>query len=132
MHALNDEPKYPHSRLTYEIIGAAMEVHRALGPGMLESTYSRCLEFELKSRGLTIEREKPIPIAYKSLSIENAFRADLVVDGKVLIELKVVDDLAPIHIAQTLNNLRLSGLQIGLVINFRTTNLRDGIKRLIV
>ena len=124
--------EYPHSRLTYDIIGAAMEVHNAIGPGMLESTYSRCLEYELTRRGMAIEREKPISISYKTLRIENAFRADFVVEGKVLLEVKAVESIVPVHAMQTLTNLRLAGLQIGLIINFHDANLRKGIKRLIV
>ena len=131
-NVLTKQVEYPHSRLTYDIIGAAMEVHRALGPGMFESTYSRCLEHELTLRGMSIERERPIPISYKSLTLENAFRADLIVDGKILIEVKAVESILPIHAAQTLTYLRLAGLQIGLIINFHAATLREGIKRLIV
>lgn len=125
-------PEYPHSRLTYDIIGAAIEVHRALGPGMLEAAYAKCLALELTNRGMAIEREKPIGIVYKSANIENAFRADLIVEKKVLVEVKATDLIVPIHTAQTLTYLRLSGLSIGLIINFHVENLRKGIKRLIV
>jgi len=118
--------------LTYEIIGAAMEVHRALGPGLLESAYEECLCHELDLRGIPYRRQHPLPIVYKSVRLDAGYRLDLLVDDRVVVELKAVEALAPIHEAQLLSYLRLGGWSIGLLINFNVTVLRDGIKRMIL
>ena len=115
--------------LTNLIIGAAIEVHRELGPGLLESAYAACLCRELQLRGLEFEREKPMPVAYKGLHIDCGYRLDVLVDGRVILELKAVKELRPIHEAQLLTYLRLSGVRVGLLINFNVPVLRDGIKR---
>ena len=115
--------------LTNLIIGAAIEVHRELGPGLLESAYAACLCRELQLRGLEFEREKPMPVAYKGLHIDCGCRLDVLVDGRVILELKAVEELRPIHEAQLLTYLRLSGVRVGLLINFNVPVLRDGIKR---
>ncbi|MGZ5021467.1 MAG: GxxExxY protein, partial [Chthoniobacterales bacterium] len=117
------------NQLTEGIIGAAIEVHRALGPGLLESAYEVCLCRELALRGLAFERQKPIPIEYKEINLDCGYRADLVVEGRVLVELKAVDVLLPIHEAQLLSYLKLSGLDAGLLINFNERLLKNGIKR---
>ena len=118
--------------LTEKVLAAAFEVHRSVGPGLLESTYRECLVEELKTIGLTVEREVPITIRYKELSIEGAFRADLVVENTVLLELKSVERLLSIHFAQTLTYLKLSKLRVGLLLNFNTSRLRHGIHRFVV
>ncbi|MGZ5504230.1 MAG: GxxExxY protein [Chthoniobacterales bacterium] len=117
------------NQLTEGIIGAAIEVHRALGPGLLESAYEVCLCRELALWGLAFERQKPIPIEYKEINLDCGYRADLVVEGRVLVELKAVDVLLPIHEAQLLSYLKLSGLDAGLLINFNERLLKNGIKR---
>jgi GxxExxY protein len=115
--------------LATKIIGAAIDVHRQLGPGLLESVYRDCMVYELKNRGLGIEREKTVPLRYKDLEFQAAYRADIIVDGKVIVELKAVDNLLPVHAAQLLSYLRLSGCKLGLLINFNVAQLRDGVKR---
>ena len=110
-------------------IGAAIEVHRQLGPGMLESAYEACLECELLARGHVVERQKPLPIVYKGVPIDCAYRMDMVVDEQVLVELQAVEQLLPIHQAQILSYLRLSGLPLGLLINFNGATLRQGVRR---
>jgi len=118
-------------QLTHEIIGAAIEVHRMLGPGLLESAYEECLARELNIRGIPFEQQKPLPLVYKDVKLECGYRVDLLVDGRVILELKAVDALAPIHDAIVLTYLRLSGCKIGLLINFHTAMLKDGIRRLV-
>ncbi len=115
--------------LTEEIIGAAMEVHRALGPGLLESTYEMCLCRELSVRHLKFERQKPVALEYKGVKLECGYRADLVIENLVLVELKAIDDLTPLHEAQLLSYLKLGGWQIGLLINFNVALLKHGIRR---
>jgi len=117
--------------LTEQIIGAAIEVHRHLGPGLLESAYEECLCHELHLRGLKFERQRPLPLEYKGIKLDCGYRMDIVVEEKVILELKVVDTIAPIHEAQLLTYLRLSGVKIGLIINFNIPVLKDGIKRLV-
>ena len=112
-----------------EIIAAAIEVHRELGPGLLESAYEECLCHELRIRGIDFRRQDPLPIVYKEKQLECGYRLDLVV-GEIVLELKCVDKLLPIHSAQLLTYLRLSGAKTGLLINFISALLRDGIKRL--
>jgi GxxExxY protein len=115
--------------LTHAIIGAAIEVHRVLGPGLLESAYEECLAHELTLRGVPFERQKPLPVVYKGMKLECGYRVDLLVDGRVVVELKAVEALAPIHDAILLTYLRLSGCKIGLLINFHCAVLKDGIRR---
>lgn len=116
--------------LTHRIIGAAIEVHRLLGPGLLESTYEECLCLELVLLGLPFERQVPLPIVYKSLRLLRAYKPDLLIDGAVIVELKTVDKVLPVHEAQILTYLRLSGLDRGLLINFNSVPLKKGIRRL--
>jgi len=115
--------------LTDSVIGSAIEVHRALGPGLLESAYEMCLCRELDLRQISFERQKPIPIAYKGIKLDCGYRADLVVDGRLLIEIKSVDAIAAIHEAQLLGYLKLGRWQIGLLINFNVQLLKSGIRR---
>ncbi|SOD80190.1 GxxExxY protein [Spirosoma fluviale] len=111
------------------VIGKAIEVHRALGPGLLESAYQECLFYELHSHGLYVEREKPMPIVYKDIVLEHGYRLDLLVENKLVIELKTVEDLNDLHKAQLLTYLKFGNYRLGLLINFRVKMLRDGIKR---
>ena len=117
-------------RLTDAVIGAAIEVHRTLGPGLLESAYQRALEHELTLRGLRFEAQKACAATYKGLQLEDAYRLDLLVGDQLVVELKAVDSLADVHEAQVLTYLRFTGCRIGLLINFRAKLLKDGLRRL--
>ena len=117
------------NRLTGQIIGAAIEVHRHLGPGLLESTYEACLAYELEQLGLSFERQKPLPLVYKEMRLDQGYRIDLLVEQQVVVELKVVEEIAPVHEAQLLSYLKLSGCSVGLLINFDVKLLKDGIRR---
>jgi len=117
--------------LTNHVIGLAIGVHRELGPGLLESAYEECLCFELKQSGIAFARQTPLAIAYKGTRLDCGYRLDIVVQDELIIELKAVDRLLPIHDAQLLTYLRLSGRKVGLLINFNTILLKDGIRRLI-
>lgn len=119
------------NEITQIILDAAFHVHTELGPGLLESVYEIVLAHELKKRGLRVERQKPIPIRYEELTFEEGFRADLLVEDKVIVELKSVEVLAPVHPKQVLTYLRLSGRKVGLLLNFGTMRLKDGIERII-
>ncbi|MBC7225849.1 MAG: GxxExxY protein [Thermoflexales bacterium] len=118
--------------LSNRIIGAALEVHRQLGPGLLESAYEECLAYELSLHGIPFERQKPIPVVYKGIRLDCGFRVDLLVDNLVVVELKAVDTLMPIHQAQVLTYLKLTGCRLGLLINFNVVRLREGIKRVVL
>jgi GxxExxY protein len=117
--------------LSRDIIAAAIEVHRVLGPGLLESSYEECLCYELQARGIPFERQKPLPIVYKGKKLDCAYRLDVLVDDVVLVELKSVDGLQPIHQAQVLTYLKLSGNKLGLLINFNVPLLKSGIRRVV-
>ena len=118
------------NKMTEMVIGAAIEVHRDLGPGLLESAYQRALEHELTLRKVRFEAQKVCPVTYKGLVFEDAYRLDLLVEDKVVIELKTVDAFADVHEAQVLTYLKFSGCRVGLLINFRTRLLKDGVRRL--
>jgi GxxExxY protein len=120
------------NEITHAVIGAAMEVHKRLGPGLLESAYEECLLHELRLRNLRVERQMGIPVVYKEVKLECGYRLDLLVEGRIVVELKSVEGLAPIHEAIILTYLRLSGQRIGLLINFNVTVLKDGVRRFIV
>jgi GxxExxY protein len=120
------------NEITHAIIGAAIEVHKYLGPGLLESAYEECLVHELSLRNLRFERQKPIPVVYKETKLECGYRIDLLVEDKIVVELKAVEGLAPIHDAIVLTYLRLSGHKLGLLINFHAATLKEGIRRLIL
>lgn len=113
------------------VIGAAIDVHRVLGPGLLEVAYESCLAFELAERGYSVERQKPVPITYKGVEVEAGFRIDLLVDRKIIVELKAVDSIAPIHKAQLMTYLKLTGLKVGLLMNFNVNMLRQGLHRVV-
>lgn len=119
------------NHLTREIIGAAIEVHRAVGPGLLESTYAACLAFELAERGFKVEQQKSLPVVYREVKLEAGYRIDLFVEEAVIIEIKAIERLAPIHEAQLISDLRLAGCQVGLLINFNVRKLTEGVRRLV-
>ncbi|MCH7695395.1 MAG: GxxExxY protein [Proteobacteria bacterium] len=118
--------------ITEVVIGCAIEVHRELGPGLLESAYEECLAYELKVQGLDIKRQIELPIKYKSVELKCGYRMDILIPDKLVIELKTVEKLLPIHQSQILTYLRLSGVKTGLLINFYTTLLKNGIKRIVL
>ena len=115
----------------YDIIGAAIKIHRELGPGLLESAYEACLAYELQGLGKRVERQKPVPLFYQGVKLDCGFRADLVVNGEVVIEIKCKEVLHPIDEAQLLSHLRLLNVSLGLLINFHVVLLKDGIKRMV-
>ena len=117
------------NELTDAIIGAAMEVHRTLGPGLLESTYEMCLCRELAIRGIPFERQVPIAVEYKGVKLDCGYRADIVINSSILVEIKAIDSLLPIHDAQLLSYLKLGGWKIGLLINFNVELLKHGLRR---
>jgi len=119
------------NRTTESIIGASIEVHRALGPGLLESAYETCLVFELTGRGLKVDQQKPLPVLYCDVKLDCGYRLDLLVEDMVIVEVKAVDRLAPIHQAQLLSYLKLSGCKVGLLINFNVKVLKQGIWRVV-
>ncbi len=118
--------------ITHEILDSAYTVHTELGPGLLESAYQACLVYELKKKGLKVEVEKPLPLVYKEIKLDYGYRIDILVEDKVVVELKTVDAFNDVHIAQILTYLKLSGCKVGLLLNFYTKHLKDGIKRLIL
>ncbi len=121
-----------NDELTEAIIGAAIEVHKTLGPGLLESAYEECLVHELHLRAIPFERQKDIPVVYKDIRLACGFRIDLLVDKRVIVELKAVDSLNPVYEAQILTYLRLTDCKIGLLINFNVRLLKHGIKRMVL
>lgn len=120
------------NNLTQIIIGKAIEVHRSLGLGLLESAYRECLHYELKLAGLTVEQEKSMPIVYKEVKLDHGYRIDLLVNDQIVVELKTVELITDVHIAQTLTYMKLGNYSTGLVINFNVTLLKNGIRRLIL
>jgi GxxExxY protein len=118
-----------HEQLSEAVIGSAIEVHRALGPGLLESAYALCMRHELELRGIPCQKEIPLPILYKGLQLEVGYRMDLVVDGKIVVELKSVETLTSVHEAQLLTYLKLSGLRVGFLFNFNCSVIRNSMIR---
>lgn len=123
--------KLYQEQLTGQVIGAAIEVHKQLGPGLLESTYQACLCHELELRGISYESEKPLPLEYKGIKLECGYRKDVLVAGAVIVEIKSVEALAPIHEAQLLTYLKLTGIKAGFLINFNVVVLKNGFRRLV-
>lgn len=119
------------NELSKKIIGAAIEVHKYLGPGLLESVYEECLSHELSLRYLSFERQKPLPIIYKGKELDCGYRLDIVVENTIILELKSCDNIEPIHKAQLLTYLKLTGLNLGLLLNFNVPVMRDGIVRIV-
>jgi len=120
------------NELSNLIIGKAIEIHKILGPGLLESAYKECLYYELISAGLKVEKEKPLPIIYKEIKLEQGYRIDLLVENKVVIELKTVDAFTDVHMAQVLTYLKFGHFKLGLLLNFNVMLLKDGLKRFIM
>jgi GxxExxY protein len=119
------------NEITEKIIGSAIRVHRVLGPGLLESAYEICLAYELAKLGLGIEKQKALPVIYEKVKLDCGYRIDLLVEKCVVVEIKSVELILPIHVAQLLSYLRLSGIHIGLLINFNVYRLKDGIRRIV-
>ena len=119
------------NEITHEVIGAAMDVHSVLGPGLLERAYRACLRHELELRGVAHLEEVDVPVTYKGLIVDIGYRVDLIVEDKVIVELKAVSQLLPVHESQLLSYLRMSKRPVGLLINFHVRHLRDGIKRMV-
>jgi GxxExxY protein len=134
---MNQQYEFDESRVLTEneisekIIGCAIAVHKALGPGLLESAYLECLAYELQLTGLYVEKQKPLPLTYKEVKLDAGYRLDILVEKKVIIELKSVDALNEIHVAQVLTYLKLSGCKLGLLMNFNVLRIVDGLKRLV-
>ena len=118
----------PNARITEAIIGAAMEVHRVLGPGLLESAYQACLEYELFQRGIKFAREVPVPVMYRTVKVECGYRLDFIVEDAVVVEIKSVERLAAVHTAQMITYLKLTGCRVGLIINFNVPLLKQGVR----
>jgi GxxExxY protein len=124
-----EESEVPGGDLTYRIIGHAMRVHRRLGPGLLESVYEKCLCYELVRAELRFRRQVPLPVHYDDVILDTGYIADIIVDDQVILELKAIERIMPIHEVQLMTYLRLTGCRIGLLINFNTVSLPDGIRR---
>ena len=118
-------------QISRRIIGAAIEVHRHLGPGLLESAYQSCLVFELKQHGLKVEEQKPLPVVYKQVKLDCGYRLDMVVEDEIIVEVKAIEKLLPIHDAQLLSYLRLAKKKVGLLMNFHVPVLKNGLKRIV-
>lgn len=116
--------------ISYEIIGSAIELHKSIGAGLLESVYETTLAFDLREKGMEVQQQVPMPLVYKEVKQDIGYRIDLIVDNKVLVEIKSVETLAPVHFSQTLTYLKLSGLKLGLLINFNSKTLKEGIHRI--
>ena len=119
------------NEISSKIIGAAIEVHKQLGPGLLESTYETCLTYELKQMGLDVKQQQALPVVYKEVKLDAGYRIDLLVENKVIVEIKSVEALADIHTAQLLTYLKLKDLKLGLLINFNSVRVIDGLKRIL-
>lgn len=119
-----------HDEISKIVIGCAIEVHKTLGPGLLESAYQECLFYEIQKRGLKVEKEKPLPIIYKEVKLDHGYRIDLLVEDKVVLELKTVDAFMDVHLAQMLTYLKFGSYKLGLLLNFNVCRLKDGIKRI--
>lgn len=119
------------NEISEKIIGCSIEVHKSLGPGLLESAYLECLYYELQKAGLKVEKQKPLPLIYKEVKLDAGYRLDLIVENKVVVEIKSIDCLNDIHVAQVLTYLKLSGCKLGLLVNFNVLRLTDGLKRLV-
>ena len=123
--------EYDENKLSNIILGCAIEVHKQLGPGLLESAYQECLFYELVKNGLNVIKEKPVPLIYKEIKLDHGYRIDLLVNNKVVIEVKTVEEFTDVHMAQLLTYLKLGNFKLGLLLNFNVTTLKNGIKRII-
>jgi GxxExxY protein len=132
LHTVREKSQHPSMyQLTERIIGSAIKIHRRLGPGLLESAYESCLAYELDLQGLVVVRQKAVPLVYEQVKLDCGFRADLLVDNRVVVELKCKEQFHPIDEVQLLSHLRLLDLQVGLLINFHVLRLSDGIRRIV-
>lgn len=129
---MSDVTQFPDlgAKLSQKVIGAGIAVHQALGPGLLENIYEECLAIELKSQGIAFERQKIIPVTYKGEVLDLSYKADFVIENQMIVELKAVENLLPLHEAQLLTYLKLSGIHLGLLMNFNVVLLKDGVKRM--
>jgi GxxExxY protein len=127
----NQDQNTKLNNISGQIVDSAIAVHRELGPGLLESTYQACLAYELRSRGLNVQSEIGLPVVYRDVDLDVGYRLDMLVDDEVIVEIKSIDKLAPIHDAQLLSYLKLSNKKLGLFINFNISRVKDGIKRLV-
>jgi len=125
------EEKDKLDQITRQIIGAAIEVHKAIGPGLLESAYQACLAFEVRQRGLKVEEQVPLPVLYKEVKLDCGYRLDLLIEDSVIVEIKAAEQLSPIHDAQLLSYLRMAHKHVGLLINFHIRVLKNGLKRIV-
>jgi GxxExxY protein len=119
------------NRLSNMVIGCAIEVHKVLGPGLLESAYQQCLAWEFRQQGLSVKEQVSVPIRYKALEVSNAYRLDMLIEEELIVELKAVDKIEPVHIAQMLTYLKVNGLRLGLLLNFNVEVLKKGIRRVV-
>lgn len=119
------------NEISYKIIGAALEIHKNIGPGLLESAYENALAFDLREMGFEVKQQVPMPFIYKEIKQDVGYRIDLMVNNKVIVEIKSIETFAPVHFAQTLTYLKLSGLKLGLLINFNTKILKEGVHRIV-
>jgi len=126
---MNEQEKL--NKITKTIIGVAVNIHRALGPGLLESAYEACMVYDLAHAGLEVEQQKPLPIVYRGVKLECGYRLDLIIESEVIVEIKSIEKLLPIHKAQLLSYLKLSGCKLGLLINFNVQILKNGIQRIV-
>ncbi len=119
------------NEISKKIIGLAIEIHKSLGPGLLESSYKECLYYNLKKEGYSVEKEKPMPLVYKEVRLECGYRIDILVENKVVIEVKSIESINDVHLAQTLTYMKLGNYKLGLIINFNVSLLKEGIRRLV-
>jgi GxxExxY protein len=126
------EPSKEHDRLAHRIVDSAFAVHRALGPGLLESVYEQCLVCELASRGIPVQRQIAVPVVYRGIRIDFGFRMDLLVDSLIVVEIKAIERLLAVHEAQLLTYLKLSGNRLGILINFNVVRIKDGLRRMVL
>lgn len=123
---------FTEQELSQVVIGAAMKVHTKLGPGLLENSYKECLCYELRKQGFKVEKEKVMPLVYEEIKLDCGYRIDLLVENKLVLELKTVDEIHDVHLAQTLTYMKLGGFKLGLILNFKVSRLKYGIKRVIL
>lgn len=131
-HAKSIEPSEQHDRVAYQIVDSAFAVHHALGPGLLETVYEQCLSCELGARGVAVRRQIAVPVVYRHVRLDLGFRLDLLVGSLVVVELKAIERLLPVHEAQLLTYLKLSGYRLGILINFNVARIKDGLRRIVL
>lgn len=128
-----DDPQHHLNQISEKVRDSIFEIHRAFGPGLLESAYEDCLEYDLtENKGLHVERQKTLPLQFKTLNVQNAYRVDLLVEGQIILEIKACDSILPVHRAQLLTYMKIHGSQLGYIINFNKKLIKDGIERFIL